>query len=333
MTRWVVTAVADTMRAIEISEPGGPDVLRLCERPVPQPGVGEVLIRVSHAGVNRPDALQRAGSYAPPPDASDLPGLEAAGHVAALGPCVAGLAEGDAVCALLPGGGYAEYVVTPAAHCLPVPEGLSLEQAACLPETFFTVWSNVFKDAGLRAGQTFLVHGGTSGIGTTAIQLAHCFGARVFATAGSDEKCRVCEDLGAERAINYRDEDFVAILKDAGRADLILDMVGGAYIPRNIKALKTGGRLQMIAFLGGPKVEFNFAEVMVRRLTISGSTLRPQSISAKADLAAALRREVWPLLNNARVAPVMDRAFPLDAAADAHRALEADHIGKIVLTV
>ena len=325
--------MADTMRAVEISQPGGPEVLQPCERPVPVPRAGEVLIKVAHAGVNRPDALQRAGSYAPPPDASDLPGLEAAGHVAALGPGVSHLAEGDAVCALLPGGGYAEYVVTPAAHCLPVPSAMSLDKAACLPETLFTVWSNVFKDGGLVAGQTFLVHGGTSGIGTTAIQLAHRFGERVFATAGSEAKCRVCEDLGAERAINYRDEDFVSILKEAGRADLILDMVGGGYIPRNIKALKTDGRLQMIAFLGGPKSELNFAEVMVRRLTISGSTLRPQSVSAKAVIAAELRREVWPLLEDGRVAPVMDTSFPLEKAADAHRALEADHVGKIVLNV
>ena len=325
--------MADTMRAIEISEPGGPEVLRLCERPVPRPGVGEVVIRVSHAGVNRPDALQRAGSYAPPPDASDLPGLEAAGHISAVGAGVFGVKEGDAVCALLPGGGYAEYVATPAAHCLPVPGGMSLEMAACLPETFFTVWSNVFKDGGLQAGQTFLVHGGTSGIGTTAIQLAHRFGARVFATAGSDAKCQVCQDLGAERGINYRDEDFVSVLKEAGRADLILDMVGGPYIPRNIKTLKTGGRLQMIAFLNGPKAELNFAEVMVRRLSISGSTLRPQSVSAKADIARALFSEVWPLLEGKHVAPVMDQSFPLEQAGDAHRALEADHIGKIVLSV
>ena len=325
--------MAETMRAVEITEPGGPEVLRLSERPVPSPGAGEVLIRVSHAGVNRPDALQRAGSYAPPPDASDLPGLECAGHVAALGPGVAGLSEGDAVCALLPGGGYAEYVVTPAAHCLPVPEGMGLADAACLPETFFTVWSNVFMAGGLDAGQIFLVHGGTSGIGTTAIQLAHRFGARVFATAGTDEKCRVCEELGAERGINYRSEDYVAVLKGAGGADLILDMVGGDYIPRNIKALKTGGRLQMIAFLGGPRVELNFAEVMVRRLTISGTTLRPQSVSAKAAIAEELKRHVWPLLAEGRVAPVMDRAFPLAEAAEAHRALEAEHIGKIVLNV
>ncbi|MEM9969592.1 MAG: NAD(P)H-quinone oxidoreductase [Pseudomonadota bacterium] len=323
--------MAKTMRAVEIAEPGGPEVLRLCERPVPVPGAGEVLIRVSHAGVNRPDALQRAGSYAPPPDASDLPGLEAAGDVAAVGPGVSTLAVGDAVCALLPGGGYAEYVVTPAAHCLPVPAGMGLDQAACLPETFFTVWSNVFMSSGLSAGQTLLVHGGTSGIGTTAIQLAHRFGARVFATAGTEAKCRVCEDLGAERGINYCEEDFVAILREAGRADVILDMVGGDYIPRNIKALKTAGRLQMIAFLGGPKVDLNFAEVMVRRLTISGSTLRPQSVATKAAIAEDLRDKVWPLLDAGRIAPVMDRAFPLAKAFDAHRALEADHIGKLVL--
>ncbi|MDJ1015676.1 MAG: NAD(P)H-quinone oxidoreductase [Paracoccaceae bacterium] len=321
------------MRAIEISAPGGPEVLRLTDRPQPEPGQGEVLIRVAHAGVNRPDALQRAGSYNPPPDASDLPGLEAAGQILAIGQGVTDWKEGDAVTALLPGGGYAEYATTPAAHCLPVPDGMPLDQAACLPETFFTVWTNVFMAGGLRAGQTFLIHGGTSGIGTTAIQLARHFGARVFATAGSDEKAKICEDLGAERGINYREEDFVAILKDAGRADLILDMVGGSYLPRNVKALKTGGRLQQIAFLTGPKVELNFAEVMVRRLTISGSTLRPQSIAAKARIAEALWQEVWPLLSAGRIAPVMDRSFPLENAADAHRALEADHIGKIVLNV
>ncbi|MDD9920951.1 MAG: NAD(P)H-quinone oxidoreductase [Boseongicola sp.] len=321
------------MRAVEISESGGPEVLKLCERPVPKPGPGEVLLRVSHAGVNRPDALQRAGNYAPPPDASDLPGLEAAGHIAAMGPGVQDWKEGDAVTALLPGGGYAEYVVTPADHCLPVPQSMPLAHAACLPETFFTVWSNVFMASGLKAGQTFLVHGGTSGIGTTAIQLAHRFGARVFATAGSPEKVEVCERLGAERGINYREEDFVSILKDAGRADVILDMVGGSYIQRNIKALKTDGRLQMIAFLGGPKAEINFAEIMVRRLTVSGSTLRPQSVAAKAEIARQLAEHVWPLLDAGRVAPVMDSSFKLEEAADAHRALEADHIGKIVLNV
>ena len=325
--------MTNKMRAIEIREPGGPEVLALTERPIPEPGSGEVLIRVAYAGVNRPDALQRAGSYAPPPDASDLPGLEASGHVAALGPGVFGLAEGDAVAALLPGGGYAQYVTAPAAHCLAVPGNMPLDQAACLPETFFTVWSNVFMAGCLKAGQTFLVHGGTSGIGTTAIQLASVLGARVFATAGSDDKVRVCEDLGAERGINYRDEDFVSIIRDAGCADLILDMVGGSYIPRNIKALKTGGRLQMIAFLGGPKVELNFAEVMVRRLTLSGTTLRPQSVAAKAEIAEQLREKVWPLLETGRIAPVMDREFALEDAAKAHRALEGDHIGKIVLKV
>jgi len=322
-----------TMRAIEISTPGGPEVLTPCERPIPKPGTGEVLIRVAYAGVNRPDALQRAGSYAPPPDASDLPGLEASGHIAAIGPGVSVLKEGDAVCALLPGGGYAEYVTAPANHCLPIPKGMPLDQAACLPETFFTVWSNVFMAGALKAGQTFLVHGGTSGIGTTAIQLAHVFGARVFATAGTPEKVKTCEDLGAETGINYRDEDFVTVMKNAGRADLILDMVGGSYIPRNIKSLKTGGRLQMIAFLGGPKVELNFAEIMVRRLTISGTTLRPQSVAAKAAIAEQLRANVWPLLDAGRISPVMDRSFPLEDAAAAHKALEADHIGKIVLTV
>ena len=325
--------MTEKMRAIEIREPGGPDVLTMVERPTPVPSVGEVLIRVAYAGVNRPDALQRAGSYAPPPDASDLPGLEASGHIEALGPGVSGLAVGDPVTALLPGGGYAEFVTAPAAHCLSVPENMPLDQAACLPETYFTVWSNVFMAGGLQPGQTFLVHGGTSGIGTTAIQLANSFGVRVFATAGSDEKVRVCEELGAERGINYRDEDYVTILRDAGSADLILDMVGGSYIPRNIKALKTGGRLQMIAFLGGPKVELNFAEVMVRRLTISGTTLRPQSVASKAKTAEELRSQVWPLLDVGRIGPVMDREFALEDAAHAHQALEGDHIGKIVLKV
>lgn len=321
------------MKAIEIAEPGGPEVLRLCERDQPEPGYGEVRIAVAYAGVNRPDALQRAGAYDPPPGASDLPGLEASGHIDAVGPGVTEWKVGDPACALLPGGGYAEKVVTPAAHCLPVPTGMGLDQAACLPETFFTVWTNVFQRGELKAGETFLVHGGTSGIGTTAIQLARVFGARVFATAGTDEKCRICEELGAERGINYRSEDFVSVLRDAGRADLILDMVGGDYIPRDLKALKDEGRLVFIAFLGGPLVEVNFAEVMVRRLTVTGSTLRPQSVLAKAGIAEELRQKVWPLLEAGRIAPVMDQAFPLEQAAEAHRALEADHIGKIVLKV
>ncbi len=326
--------MSETMRAVEISEPGGPEVLKLAERPVPQPGHGQVVMKVAYAGVNRPDALQRAGAYAPPPGASDLPGLEASGEVVALGDGVTEWNVGDQVCALLPGGGYAEYVATPAAHCLRLPEGMGLKQAACLPETFFTVWTNVFARGGLTGGERFLVHGGTSGIGTTAIQLANAFGARVFATAGSDEKCKVCTDLGAERAINYRDEDFVEVLRAAGGADLILDMVGGDYIPRNVKALANDGRLVQIAFLSGPKVELNFAQVMARRLTITGSTLRPQSDLAKARIAQDLAEKVWPLLDAGRVAPVMDSEFPLAEAAAAHARLEsAGHIGKVVLKV
>ena len=326
--------MAETMRAVEISEAGGPEVLKICERPVPEPAHDQVVIRVAWAGVNRPDALQRAGAYDPPPGASDLPGLEASGEVVAVGAGVEWPAVGDEVCALLPGGGYAEYVATPAAHCLPVPEGMGLKEAACLPETFFTVWSNVFQRGGLQAGERFLVHGGSSGIGTVAIQLAHHFGARVFATAGSAEKCAACERLGAERAINYRDEDFVSVLKEAGGADLILDMVGGDYIPRNVKALATEGRLVMIAFLQGPKAELNFAQVMVKRLTVTGATLRPQSDLAKARIAGALREEVWPLLAAGKVGPVMDSEFPLEEAAAAHaRMEESGHIGKIVLKV
>ena len=323
-----------TMRAIEITQPGGPEVLRPCERPVPVPGHGQVVIRVAWAGVNRPDALQRAGSYAPPPGASDLPGLEAAGEVVAVGEGVRWPAVGDAVCALLPGGGYAEYVATPAAHCLPVPAGMGLREAACLPETFFTVWTNVFERGALQAGERFLVHGGSSGIGTTAIQLAHRFGARVFATAGSDDKCAACVRLGAARAINYRDEDFVEVMRAEGGANLILDMVGGDYIPRNIKALADDGRLVQIAFLQGPKVLLNFAQLMVRRLTITGSTLRPQSDLAKARIAEGLRAQVWPMLASGQVAPVMDSEFPLDAASEAHARMESSgHIGKIVLNV
>ncbi|MCR9149345.1 MAG: NAD(P)H-quinone oxidoreductase [Rhodobacteraceae bacterium] len=326
--------MTDTMQAIEITEPGGPEVLRPCRVPVPEPGHGQILIRIAYAGVNRPDALQRAGSYAPPPGASPLPGLEAAGHVAAIGPGVTGWAVGDAVCALLPGGGYAQYALTPAAHALPVPEGLDMAEAACLPETCFTVWSNVVMRGGLTAGERFLVHGGSSGIGTTAIQIAAALGARVFATAGSAEKCAACTGLGAERAINYRDEDFVAILKAEGGANLILDMVGGPYLPRNVRALADDGRLVQIAFLSGPKVELNFAEVMVRRLTITGSTLRPQSDLAKARIAAEVRAHVWPMIAAGRLRPVMDSEFPLAEAAAAHARMESSaHIGKIVLKV
>ncbi len=325
------------MRAVEISEPGGPEVLRLVTRPVPQPGPGEILLRVHAAGVNRPDALQRAGNYAPPLDASDLPGLEASGEVVALGAGAEGWQIGDKVCALLPGGGYADYVTTPAAHALPVPSGLGMIEAAALCETFFTVWSNVFQRGALKAGESFLVHGGSSGIGTTAIQLAAARGAHVFATAGSEEKCAACRELGAELAINYRETDFVEAVKEAtGKkgVNLILDMVGGGYIPRNIRALAMDGRLVMIAFLSGPKAEVNFAQVMVKRLTLTGSTLRPQSVAAKAAIAADLRREVWPLLDAGKIAPVMDQTFPLERAAEAHARMESSaHIGKIVLTV
>ncbi|WP_372603671.1 NAD(P)H-quinone oxidoreductase [Actibacterium sp.] len=324
----------DMMRAVEISQPGGPEVLTLTSRPVPVARPGEVVLKLAYAGVNRPDALQRAGSYAPPPTASDLPGLEGAGEVVALGEGVSGLSLGDQVCALLPGGGYAEYVTTPAAHCLPVPKGMDLKQAACLPETFFTVWSNVFMRGGLTAGERFLVHGGSSGIGTTAIQLANAFGARVFTTAGSRDKCQVCRDLGAERAINYRDEDFVEVLRAEGGADLILDMVGGSYIARNIKALADDGRMVHIAFLSGPKAEINFAQIMARRLTITGSTLRPQSDLAKARIADQLREKVWPLLDAGKIHPVIDSEYPLADAAAAHARMEtSQHIGKIVLKI
>jgi putative PIG3 family NAD(P)H quinone oxidoreductase len=322
------------MRAIEISAPGTPDVLHLAERPVPVPGPGQVVLKVAYAGVNRPDALQRAGLYNPPAGASDLPGLEASGTIAACGAGVLGLQQGQQVCALLPGGGYAEYAVTQAAHCLPVPNGFDLKQAACLPETFFTVWSTVFQRGGLKAGERFLLHGGSSGIGTTAIQLARAFGARVFTTAGSDAKCRACLDLGAERAVNYRETDFVPIMQSEGGADVILDMVGGDYIARNLDALADDGRLVQIAFLQGPKTSLNFTQMMTRRLTLTGSTLRPQSDVAKARIAASLLSQVWPLLSAGRIAPVIDSCFDLDQAAQAHARMETStHIGKIVLRI
>ncbi len=322
------------MRAVEITAPGGPEVLQPCERPVPVPGHGQIVIRVAFAGVNRPDALQRAGLYAPPANASPLPGLECAGTVVETGPGVTRWKAGDQVCALLPGGGYAEYAVCHEGHALPVPAGLGMAEAACLPETCFTVWSNVVMRGGLRAGERFLVHGGSSGIGTTAIQIAAALGARVFTTAGSDEKCAACTGLGAERALNYRTEDWQAVLTGEGGAHLILDMVGGDYLPRNVRALADDGRLQQIAFLQGPKVTLNFAEVMMRRLTISGSTLRPQSDLAKARIAAEVERHVWPMVTSGAFRPVMDSTFPLADAAGAHRRMESSgHIGKIVLAV
>ncbi|SFJ02769.1 NAD(P)H-quinone oxidoreductase [Albimonas pacifica] len=327
----------DTMRVVEISEFGGPEVLKPGTRPVPTPGAGEILIKVAASGVNRPDALQRMGNYPVPPGASDLPGLEAAGTVAAVGEGVGRWKVGDKVCALLPGGGYAEYAVTPADHALPVPEGLSMEAAACLPETVFTVWINAFRRVGLKGGETFLVHGGSSGIGSTAIQLAAARGVRVFTTVGNAEKAEFCRGLGAEAAINYREQDFVEEVKaltDGRGVDVILDMVGGDYINRDIKALADDGRLSFIAFLGGPKAEVNFAQVMIRRLTITGSTLRPRSIAFKAETAREIEAEVWPLVEAGRLAPVIHARFPLEEAAKAHALMESSaHMGKIVLTL
>lgn len=322
------------MRAIEIMEPGGPDVLRPVVMSIPKPNRNEVLIKIAFAGVNRPDVLQRAGSYMPPPGASDLPGLEASGTIFAIGQNVTNWAIGDEVCALLPGGGYAEYAVTQASHCLPVPKGMGLGQAAALPETFFTVWSNVFQRGKLKPHEKFLVHGGSSGIGTTAIQLANVFGSEVYATAGTEAKCLVCEELGAKRAINYKKEDFLDVMKSLGGVNLILDMVGGVYIEKNIKALVDDGRLVQIAFLQGAKAELNFAQIMTRRLTITGSTLRPQSDLSKAQIASELFRNVWPLLSNGRLKPVINSVFELEDVTSAHLLMESSqHIGKILLKV
>ena len=326
-------SLPERMRVIEIREPGGPEVLTPGERAVPQPGKGEVLIKVAAAGVNRPDALQRAGGYPPPPGASDIPGLEVAGEVVALGEGVENFGTGDHVCALVTGGGYAEYCVAPSAQCLRVPQGFDFVHAAGIPETFFTVWSNLFDRAKLAGGERLLVHGGSSGIGTTAIQLATAFGVEVYTTAGSAEKCAACEELGAERAINYREEDFVEIVKQAGGADVVLDMVGGAYIAKDLDVLNPDGRLVFIAFLGGPKAEVNFLPVMLKRLTVTGSTLRARDVAFKAAIAAQLEARVWPMLESGRIKVVLNRTFPLAEAAEAHALMESSqHIGKIVLT-
>lgn len=325
------------MRAIEITQAGGPEALAVCERPQPEPGPGEVLVEVAAAGVNRPDVLQRAGLYRPPPDASDLPGLEIAGRIVDGDVGGTDLAIGDSVCALAPGGGYAEYCVLPASHCLPVPAGWSLAQAASLPETCFTVWSNVFERGALAAGERLLVHGGASGIGVTAIQMAAARGHEVIVTVGSRQKAEACEALGARAAIRYRDEDFVERTKTltGGRGvDLILEMVGGDYLPRDIACLADDGRIVLIGLLGGARAELPLAQILLRRLTVTGSTLRPRSVEYKAGVAAALRRDIWPLIEAGRIRPVIDSEFPLAQAADAHRRMESNaHIGKIILRV
>jgi NADPH2:quinone reductase len=325
------------MRAIEITQPGGPEVLQLCERAMPVPGPGQVLIKVHAAGINRPDVLQRSGNYPVPKGASDLPGLEIAGEVVSGDLANVPLEAGDWVCALVQGGGYAEYCVADAKLCLPVPAGMSLLEAASLPETFFTVWSNVFDRGLLAPGETFMVQGGSSGIGVTAIQLAKAMGHTVYATAGSDEKCRACEDLGADRAINYKTEDFVEVVKTAtnGRGvDVILDMVGGDYVPREIACLADDGRLVFIALLGGGKATVPLGQILLRRLTLTGSTLRPRPVAFKAAIAARLREHVWPLLDAGKIKPVIYKTFPLAEAAAAHALMESSsHVGKIVLEV
>lgn len=328
-------SLPETMTCIEISEPGGPEVLKPASRPLPTPGEGEVLIKVAAAGVNRPDVLQRQGQYPAPPGASDIPGLEIAGTVAALGDGVENLSIGSDVCALVAGGGYAEYCTAPEQQCLPVPSTLEMDEAAALPETFFTVWSNVFDRAGLKPEETLLIHGGSSGIGTTAIQMAHALGSKVIITAGSDDKCGACDVLGADLTINYHDEDFVKAAKEftEGRGvDVILDMVGGDYVQRNIKTLAADGRLINIAYLKGSKVEVDFMLVMLKRLTLTGSTLRQRPIAFKADIADNLKRVIWPLIEAEEITPFIHATFALEQAAEAHALMESsEHIGKLVL--
>ncbi|MDA7947201.1 MAG: NAD(P)H-quinone oxidoreductase [Hyphomicrobiaceae bacterium] len=332
-----MTTLPDTMTAIAITEPGGPDVLQPQKAAVPEPGPGQLLVRVEYAGVNRPDIAQRTGSYPPPPGASELPGLEISGQVVATGSGTSRFKTGDVICALTSGGGYAEYCLADEPSALPVPKGLSMEEAAALPETFFTVWHNVFERGTLKSGDWLLVHGGSSGIGTTAIQLGVAFGAKVLATAGSAEKCAACEKLGATRAINYRDEDFVAVTKEAtdGQgADVILDMVGGSYIDRNFSAAATDGHIVQIAFLEGAKTEANFVKLMLKRLTYTGSTLRPRTVEVKGGIARALEEKVWPLIEAGKVKPVLNKTFDLKDAARAHAHMESGaHIGKIMLRV
>ncbi len=323
---------------VEITKPGGPEVLKPAERPMPKPGPGEVLVKVEAAGVNRPDVAQRKGEYPPPAGASDIPGLEIAGTVAALGPGVKTLKLGDKICALVTGGGYADYCPAPEAICLPVPKGFSMVEAAALPETYFTVWTNLMQRGGLKKGETVLIHGGSSGIGTTAIQIAKLFGAKeIFATAGSPEKCQACVKLGATRAIDYKTEDFVKVVKEATQnrgVDLILDMVCGPYVPRNLASLAVEGRIVVIALLGGYQAEVNFGSLMMKRQTITGSTLRARSVEQKSLIAEPLKREIWPLLEKGALKPVIYKTFPLNEAAAAHALMEtSEHIGKIVLTI
>lgn len=326
-----------TMTAIEIAESGGPEVLRPVERPVPVPEAGEILIAVAAAGINRPDVVQRLGLYPPPPGASDIPGLEVAGTVAALGEGVTRWKEGDSVCALITGGGYAEYASAPAPQVLPVPDGFEMIQAAGIPETFFTVWTNVFDRGHLTAGESILIHGGSSGIGTTAIQLAREFGATAYVTVGNSEKAAFCEKLGAAKAINYREQDFVDEIKsltDGAGVDVVLDMIGGDYLPRNIRVLRPGGRILQIALMGGAKGELDLGRVMTRRLTVTGSTLRPRSVDTKGAIADALRERVWPLFEAGKIGPVIHQTFPLNEASKAHQLMEtSSHIGKIILIV
>jgi len=325
----------ETMTCVEITVPGGPGVLKPATRPVPAPAAGEVLVRVAAAGINAPDVLQRKGAYPPPKGVSDIPGLEIAGTVVATGEGTGDWAVGDSLCALVAGGGYAEYCAVPAPQCLPIPGNLGMAEAAALPETFFTVWTNVFERGALKSGESFLVHGGAGGIGTTAIQMASRLGARVFTTAGTDEKCAACEGLGAERAINYRTEDFVAVVKEAtgGKGvDVILDMIGGDYVARNIAALAPDGRLVHIAFRDGARVELDLMPVMLKRLTVTGSTLRIRPVERKGEIARALEEHVWPLLASGAIAPLIHAILPLDKAAEGHRIMEAsEHTGKIVL--
>jgi NADPH2:quinone reductase len=330
-------SVPKEMAVVEIAAPGGPEQLKPAVRPVPQPGPGEVLVRVAASGVNRPDVMQRQGRYPPPPGASDLPGMEIAGEIVALGPEVSGLAIGDSITSLLPGGGYAEYAIAAGPLCMPVPRGLSMVEAAAIPETFMTVWTNLFERGHVKSGDRVLIHGGTSGIGTAAIQLAAAFGARVYATAGSADKARACEKLGAIRGIDYKTEDFVAVIREDTQGygiDVTLDIVGGSYVQRNLDLAAVEGRVVTISMLGGSRAEINLNTILPKRLTLTGSTLRTRTVAQKAAVADAVRKNVWPLFESKRVHPVIFKTFPLAEASEAHRLMESsNHIGKIVLTI